>query len=159
RDGAVDRKLRLLGGGCGRHGQSPRRNGIPGHGRHQAGARPAGDATADPGRATVMTTPPVFDAELTAHLKGVVDQLGLTAGPADAVKSVPTSKIRKRAYDRDVRAGNSKLSLVADETGILRWVYQPAASGPSSRRARYGMARRFVGAKAVHEIDIKDTPP
>jgi len=98
----------------------------------------------------------VFDAALSEKLKAVVSELGLTPDTKDLDAQPPGSGRRKRGFDPTDRT--SKLSLAPDENGVLRWVYQPAIRGPSSRRARRA-ARRQVGANAVHEIDIKDTPP
>lgn len=101
---------------------------------------------------------PVFDAELSEQLKAVVGNLGLTPDPKDLDAHSLGSRRRKRGFDPADRTAVAKLSLVSDQNGVLRWIYQPAVRGPSSRRARRS-ARRQVGANAIHEVDIKDTPP
>jgi pimeloyl-ACP methyl ester carboxylesterase len=92
------------------------------------------------------------------QLDDVVESLGLAAGPEDRDASAAGSRRRKRGFNPDDQASVPKLSLVPDEAGVLRWVYQPAVRGPSSRRARRA-ARRQADGKAVYEVDILDTPP
>jgi pimeloyl-ACP methyl ester carboxylesterase len=107
----------------------------------------------------MMAIHPVFDETLSAQLTGVVDKIGLIPDPKDsAAAAVPISQRQKRGFDRSDRSRNSRLSLVTDADGIVHWVYQPAPRGSSSRRARRA-ARQSIGANAVHEIDIVDTPP
>jgi len=95
---------------------------------------------------------------LADRLQNVVDVLQLNADPKDPGAVSPQSSRRKRGFDPSDRSGVPKLSLFSDRDGVLRWGYLPAVRGPASRRARRAI-RRQIGAKAIHEVDIKDTPP
>jgi pimeloyl-ACP methyl ester carboxylesterase len=105
-----------------------------------------------------MNAPLLMDPELSQTLKGVVRDLDLIPEAKDMAAVTPGSARRKRGFNPNDPNRVSKLSLISDSEGILRWVYQPAVRGPSSQRARRA-ARQLIGAHAIHEVDIKDTPP
>jgi pimeloyl-ACP methyl ester carboxylesterase len=106
----------------------------------------------------MISTQPFIDPQLSEQLKGVVSKLDLIPDPKDLATVKPGSGRRKRGYNPNDPNHVSKLSLISDNEGILRWVYQPAVRSPSSRRARRA-ARQLIAANAIHEIDIKDTSP
>jgi pimeloyl-ACP methyl ester carboxylesterase len=100
--------------------------------------------------------PRIFDTELSDRLEEVIGKLDLAVDTKALAAAPPDPSRRRRGFDP--RDQTSKLALAPDEYGVLRWVYQPAIRGSSSRRARRA-AERQVADNAVHEIDIKDTPP
>jgi pimeloyl-ACP methyl ester carboxylesterase len=103
-------------------------------------------------------TQSTIDSVLAEQLKSVVSKLELVPDPNELPSVARASGRRKRGYNPNDPNRVPKLSLIRDSEGILQWVYQPPARNPSSRRARRA-ARHLIGANAIGEVDIKDTPP
>ncbi|WP_027553349.1 triacylglycerol lipase [Bradyrhizobium sp. Cp5.3] len=95
-----------------------------------------------------------LDAAVAKRLGSIVAEYRMADQP-DVVRAGPMK--RRRGFVAQDYSGLATLTLVRDD-GLLRWIYQPPARNPMSRRARRG-AIRTIGAEPVYEFSFKETPP
>jgi pimeloyl-ACP methyl ester carboxylesterase len=94
---------------------------------------------------------------VAAHFDKVVADLELPDELPAEDRPDPGSQRRRKAFQPRDYSGLATLSLV-DDNGVLQWVYEPPARGPSGRRRRRG-ALRAVGAQPVRQISFRETAP
>lgn len=74
----------------------------------------------------------------TASLwSGVSDALALEEPPRQSPTAIPIGRRRRRGYDAVSTDGRSKVELIRDDEGMLRWVYTPPQAGVSTGRRTY----------------------
>jgi len=101
-----------------------------------------------------MTSP---NERVAAHFDKVVADLKLPDELPIEERPDPGPQRRRKAFQPRDYSGLATLSLI-DDNGVLQWVYEPPARGPSGRRRRRA-ALRAVGAQPVRQISFRETPP
>lgn len=94
---------------------------------------------------------------VATHFDKVVADLELPDELPAADRPDPGPQRRRKAFQPRDYSGLATLSLI-DDNGVLQWVYEPPARGPSGRRRRRA-ALRAVGAQPVRQISFRETPP
>ena len=95
--------------------------------------------------------------KVATHFDKVVADLELPDELPAADRPDPGPQRRRKAFQPRDYSGLATLSLI-DDNGVLQWVYEPPARGPSGRRRRRA-ALRAVGAQPVRQISFRETPP
>jgi len=98
-----------------------------------------------------------LDEKVGAHFDKVVADLELHDELPVQERPDPGAQRRRRAFRPRDYTGLATLSLIEDN-GILQFVYEPPARGPTGRRRRRA-ALRAVGAQPVRQISFRETPP
>jgi pimeloyl-ACP methyl ester carboxylesterase len=98
-----------------------------------------------------------LEEKVGTHFDKIVADLKLRDEVPVEDRPKPNSQRRRRGFEPRDYSGEATLSLVEDN-GILQWVYEPPARGPSGRRRRRA-AQRAVGAQPVRQISFRETPP